>query len=89
MAPKRPKEPKEPPPEEPAPEEAPPTQAPLAGDIIVAAKPDLCRVVGEGLRKVAVKQYGCFTIEAYDENGERKMTGGDAFFIAIRGACPV
>ena len=74
----------------PAPETTPPPPASPAGPSSIAkTHPDLCRVSGDGLRKVAVKQYGCFTIEAYDEEGKRKTVGGDAFFIAIRGASRV
>ena len=51
--------------------------------------PDLCRVVGDGLHKVCVRQPSSFKIEAYDDEGHRKMTGGDGFFIAIRGASRV
>ena len=76
----------------PAPE-LPPTPphpaSPAGPSSIPKTNPDLCRVSGDGLRKVAVKQYGCFTIEAYDEEGKRKTVGGDAFFIAIRGASRV
>ena len=51
--------------------------------------PDNCRVVGDGISKVAVRQEGVFEIHAYDANGDRRTTGGDAFFIAIRGASRV
>ena len=43
-----------------------------------------------GLQKhLTAKREAAFTIEAIDADGRRKHTGGEAFFIAIRGASRV
>ena len=48
-----------------------------------------CHVHGDGLSKATVRQPATFQIEAYDEHNERRGTGGDAFFIAVRGGSKV
>lgn len=48
-----------------------------------------CRVLGKGLTEVAVRHTAEFTIEAHDATGAKRVTGGDAFFVAIRGASRV
>lgn len=48
-----------------------------------------CRVLGQGLTLAAVKHPAEFIIESYDSTGKRRATGGDAFFVAIRGASRV
>ena len=51
--------------------------------------PENCHVHGDGLTKATVRQPATFTIESYDEDNERRGTGGDAFFIAVRGGSKV
>ena len=51
--------------------------------------PANCRVYGNGLHTCAVKHIASFVVEAFDTSGLRKHCGGDAFFIAIRGASRV
>ena len=75
--------------QEPESAEAAAPLTPTASSGEVATAPDYCRVVGEGLYMVAVKQYAAFDVLAYDHHGQRRTTGGDAFFIAIRGASRV
>ena len=48
-----------------------------------------CKVTGRGLNEAAVRHTSEFVIEAHDGRGSRKITGGDAFFVAIRGASRV
>ena len=48
-----------------------------------------CKVHGPGISMAAVRHPAEFCIEAYDGTGERKQSGGDAFFVAIRGASRV
>jgi hypothetical protein len=50
--------------------------------------PELSQVVGN-LSIGSVKHPLHFMVEAYDTSGQRKHIGGDAFFIAIRGASRV
>ena len=52
------------------------------------ASPDFCRVAGFG-EMHTVGTMAEFNIEACDKEGKRKHNGGDAFFIAIRGASRV
>ena len=52
------------------------------------ASPDHCRVSGFG-NSTTVNTTAEFMIEACDKNGTRVKKGGDAFFIAIRGASRV
>ena len=44
-----------------------------------------CVCTGAGLGSVTVRQEGRFFIEARDANGHRRRSGGDHFFVAIRG----
>jgi len=48
-----------------------------------------CRVTGEGLQRAAPMHTAVFHIEARDATGQRRSEGGDAFFVAIRGASRV
>ena len=48
-----------------------------------------CKVHGSGISMAAVRHPAEFCIEAYDGTGARKQSGGDAFFVAIRGASRV
>jgi P2-related tail formation protein len=48
-----------------------------------------CRVSGDGVAKAAVRHEAEFLIEARDATGQRRTSGGDAFFVAIRGASRV
>lgn len=52
------------------------------------SSPEQCRVEGLDCAYTA-KREATFTVCAYDELGNRKLTGGEAFFIAIRGASRV
>lgn len=51
--------------------------------------PENCQVEGEGLSLCVVKKPATFTVVAHDTSGTRKSSGGDGFFIAIRGASRV
>ena len=81
--------------EEPEPEVREPTQRaieangglPLERPFDTAAVE--CKVTGRGLEEVAAGHQAEFTIEAYDGTGGRRAEGGDAFFVAIRGATRV
>ena len=44
-----------------------------------------CSVFGEGLTVATCGQFAAFTIEARDANGVRMRTGGDSFFVYVRG----
>lgn len=46
---------------------------------------DSCRVHGDGLREATVRQAAYFWIEAADIEGNKRTSGGDVFFVAIRG----
>ena len=48
-----------------------------------------CRVYGDGLQCAAPMHVADFTIEACDGTGKRREAGGEAFFVAIRGASRV
>ena len=48
-----------------------------------------CKVYGDGLTAAAVRHPSEFTVEACDATGRRRPDGGDAFFVAIRGASRV
>ena len=44
-----------------------------------------CKVHGEGLAVATTRRVATFTIESFDENGERQTRGGDNFFVSVRG----
>lgn len=48
-----------------------------------------CRVHGDGLERAAPMHMAEFIIEACDGTGQQRALGGDAFFVAIRGASRV
>ena len=48
-----------------------------------------CKAAGDGLNQSTVRQQASFTVTACIESGEQKTSGGDTFFIAIRGASRV
>ncbi len=48
-----------------------------------------CVVSGQGLHEATVRQATYFWIQAYDTDGNKKTTGGDIFFCAIRGPATV
>ena len=54
----------------------------------LGADPAMCEVHGLE-HDMTVRTPGEFTIVAMDEKGNRRRSGGDAFFIAIRGASRV
>lgn len=43
------------------------------------------RVHGKGLSEATVRQQASFTIEAHDAYSQQRMSGGDPFFVMIRG----
>ncbi len=54
-------------------------------DIKHATAVEQCRLVGKGMEEVTVRKDAYFHIEANDADGRRRDTGGDAFFVYIRG----
>ena len=44
-----------------------------------AADPGLTRVAGPGLSRAVAGAAACFVIDARDETGSRRLSGGDAF----------
>ena len=52
------------------------------------SSPEHCKVTGLQ-QHLTAKREAVFKIEAYDDDGRRRNTGGEAFFIAIRGASRV
>lgn len=44
-----------------------------------------CIVRGSGLQEATVRQASYFWVEAYDHKGRKRTSGGDTFFVAIRG----
>lgn len=48
-----------------------------------------CKVGGRGIVEAATRLPAEFIIEAFDHTGHRREEGGDAFFVAIRGASRV
>lgn len=73
--------------EAPAEEQAKPLRAPSPRELPTA--PERCTAEGKGLEECIVKRPAFFTIFAHNTDGVRKDVGGDAFFIAIRGASRV
>ena len=55
------------------------------GSDLRLTSPEHCRAFGGGLSEVTVKQYAFFWIEARDERSKRRRSGGDSFFVSIRG----
>ena len=73
--------------EAPAEEQAKPLRAPSPRELPTA--PERCTAEGKGLEECIAKRPAFFTIFAHNTDGVRKDVGGDAFFIAIRGASRV
>ncbi len=48
-----------------------------------------CKVLGKGISEAATRLSAEFIIDAYDFTGRKRSVGGDAFFVAIRGASRV
>lgn len=48
-----------------------------------------CQATGQGLHEATVRQATYFWIQAVDTNGQKRTTGGDSFFCAIRGPSTV
>ena len=57
----------------------------ISGEFDDHACAEKCRVHGSGMEEATVRQAAQFTIDAYDSRGQKKTTGGDCFFVAIRG----
>ena len=57
--------------------------ADAAGEVQTEAKE--CRVYGGGLEEATVRQHAFFWIEAVDAKQRKRSSGGDSFFVAIRG----
>ena len=47
--------------------------------------PQKCQASGSGLEEATVRHLSYFSIEAVDVRGKLRSSGGDAFFVAIRG----
>ena len=65
----------------------PPAPEPVPESPVLPASADHCRIMG--LTGCSANTESFFEIEAVDENGKRSTSGGDSFFIAIRGASRV
>ena len=48
-----------------------------------------CIVSGDGLSTATVREVAEFSIIAHDANGKPRVTGGDSFFVAVRGGSHV
>jgi hypothetical protein len=46
-------------------------------------------VSGDGLSTATVREVAEFSIIAHDANGKPRVTGGDSFFVAVRGGSHV
>ena len=51
--------------------------------------PEKCVASGDGLQTGMTRQLSSFSIEARDEEGKRRKTGGDVFLVTARGASVV
>ena len=47
-----------------------------------------CVASGRGLHTAVVKQIAQFTITTHDENGLRRLSGGDTFTVSVRSVLP-
>lgn len=65
----------------------PPAPEPVPEPPALPASADHCRIMG--LTGCSANTESVFQVEACDENGKRSTSGGDSFFIAIRGASRV
>ena len=57
----------------------------LAAEFDNHAVAEHCKCHGQGLQEATVRQMARFQIDAHDSHGHKKTTGGDIFFVAIRG----
>ena len=51
--------------------------------------PAQCVLMGDGLHKATMRKQANFNIETYDAENRRRSTGGDQFFVAVRGSSRV